>query len=65
MSKHIIGTAKRDIKAGELIELRIREDGFCESSELRFRSGLSFLDLALLNNAVTPPADCGTSEVRR
>jgi len=45
---HVIGIAKREIKAGERIEFRIRPDGFAESDDLRFRSGMAFVDLAIL-----------------
>ena len=45
---HVIGIAKREIKAGERIEFRIRPDGFAESDELRFRNGMAFVDLAVV-----------------
>ena len=45
---HVIGIAKRAIMAGERIEFRIRPDGFAESDELRFRSGMAFVDLAVV-----------------
>ena len=46
---YLIGIAKRDIKPGERIEFRIRPDGFCESDDLRFRNGLAFVDLLVVN----------------
>ena len=45
---HVIGIAKRAIKPGERIEFRIRPDGFCESEDLRFRSGLAFVDMLVV-----------------
>jgi hypothetical protein len=45
-----IGKAKRDIKAGEVIQFTIRPDGLCESADIAFRKGLSFLDMTLLND---------------
>jgi hypothetical protein len=51
---HVIGIAKRDIKAGERIEFRIRPDGFAESDELRFRNGMAFVDLAVVAGANAP-----------
>ena len=42
----VIGHAKRDLKEGEVITLRIRPDGMCESDDIRIRPGLSILDLA-------------------
>ena len=44
----VIGHAKRDLKEGEVITLRIRPDGMCESDDITVRKGLSFLDLNLL-----------------
>jgi hypothetical protein len=45
---HVIGVAKRDIKAGERIKFRIRPDGFAESYDLRFRNGMAFVDLTVV-----------------
>ncbi len=45
---HVIGIAKRDIKAGERIKFRIRPDGFAESYDLRFRNGMAFVDLTVV-----------------
>jgi hypothetical protein len=44
----VIGTCKRDLKDGDLITLRIRSDGLCESDDIKVRAGLTFLDLTLL-----------------
>jgi hypothetical protein len=44
-----IGRAKRDIKAGEILRFTLRTDGFCQSADIAFRSGLSFLDMHLVN----------------
>lgn len=53
MSKHIIGVAKRTIKPGEVVEFRIREDGFCESADIRFRPNIAFLDIWMLRHNST------------
>ncbi len=42
----VIGHAKRDLKEGEVITLRIRPDGMCESDDIKVRKGLSILDVA-------------------
>ena len=42
----VIGHAKRDLKEGEVIVLRIRADGMCESDDIKIRTGLSILDVA-------------------
>jgi hypothetical protein len=41
----VIGHAKRDLKEGEVITIRIRPDGLCESDDIKIRKGLSFLDI--------------------
>ncbi len=51
--RHVIGVAKRAIKPGEPIEFRIRDDGFAESDDLRFRSGMAFVDLLVVNGTKT------------
>ena len=50
MTNTTIGRAKRDIKAGEVLRFTIRPDGLCESADIAFRKGLSFLDMNALNN---------------
>jgi hypothetical protein len=42
----VIGHAKRDLKEGEVITIRIRPDGLCESDDIKIRKGLSILDVA-------------------
>jgi hypothetical protein len=42
----VIGHAKRDLKEGEVIVLRIRADGMCESDDIKIRAGLSILDIS-------------------
>ena len=44
----VIGTAKRDIKEGEVLTLTLRPDGFCDSADIKIRKGLAFLDLGQL-----------------
>ena len=51
---HVIGVAKRDIKAGERIKFRIRPDGFAESYDLRFRNGMAFVDLTVVAGTNAP-----------
>lgn len=46
----VIGTCKRNLKEGEVITLRIRPDGMCESDDIKIRSGISFLELAELKH---------------
>jgi hypothetical protein len=53
MSKHVIGLAKRNIKAGERLEFTIRDDGFCESSDIRFRKNIAIVDTGLLHDGTT------------
>jgi hypothetical protein len=50
MSKHVIGLAKRNIKAGERLEFTIRDDGFCESSDIRFRANIAIVDTGMLHD---------------
>lgn len=49
MTDTTIGKAKRDIKAGEVLRFTICPDGLCESADIAFRKGLSFLDMNLVN----------------
>lgn len=54
MSRHFaIGKAKRLLKEGEAITLRIRPDGYCESDDIAIRPGLTFLDLNLMKGNIT------------
>jgi hypothetical protein len=50
MSKHVIGLAKRNIKAGERLEFTIRDDGFFDSSDIRFRANIAIVDTGMLHD---------------